>query len=478
MPRQALGLAALRIEVIGHAKEQAAAQTLFPLLRLDAVEPFLRELLPELADRVDGLAAPPARALRRYVLPPLASTAILAGVGAAAIGSPWLLLLAPLGAVYGALGFRAAGWRLEGGRLAVRSRRLARSTVLAPAAGREFHELDQTALQRRARLADVAVAFGKGTPARIRHLDADDARGLWAAIGPRWGAVPDVRRAAPPYRRRMTTSTLNADAELKARHRKMWASGNYPSMVETFLTPLGPRLAEACRVGAGTRVLDVAAGTGNAAIPAALAGAHVTASDLTPELLDAGRARAEAAGAELEWVQADAEHLPFEDASFDIVMSAIGVMFAPHHQLAADELVRVCRPGGTIGLLSWTPEGMIGALFRTMGPFAPPPPPGAQPPPLWGGEPHVRELLGDRVSLDRVERGVLDVTAFEHARDYGEHFKARYGPTIAAQNNARNTGREAEFVAALDAFCDEWNRAESGPARFEMEYLLTVGTRR
>ena len=482
VPRQALGLAALRIEVIGHAKEQAAAQTLFPLLRLDAVEPFLRELLPELADRLDGLAAPP----RARPAPLRAAAARVdrdrSPASARSRSGARGRCCSPRSAPSTARSASAppAGG-CEGGRLAIRSRRLARSTVLAPAAGREFHELDQTALQRRARLADVAVVFGKGTPARIRHLDADDARGLWAAIGPRWGAVPDVRRPAPPYRRGMTTSTLNADAELKARHRKMWASGNYPSMVETFLTPLGPRLAEACRVGAGgdgVRVLDVAAGTGNAAIPAALAGAHVTASDLTPELLDAGRARAEAAGAELEWVQADAEHLPFEDASFDIVMSAIGVMFAPHHQLAADELVRVCRPGGTIGLLSWTPEGMIGALFRTMGPFAPPPPPGAQPPPLWGGEPHVRELLGDRVSLDRVERDVLEVTAFEHAHDYGEHFKARYGPTIAAQNNARNTGREDEFVAALDAFCDEWNRAESGPARFEMEYLLTVGTRR
>ena len=144
-------------------------------------------------------------------------------------------------------------------------------------------------------------------------------------------------------------------------------------------------------------MLDVAAGTGNASIPAALAGAHVTASDLTPELLEAGRARAEAAGAELEWVEADAERLPFEDESFDVVMSAIGVMFAPHHQLAADELVRVCKPGGTIGLLSWTPEGMIGGLFRTIGPFAPPPPPGAQPPPLWGSEAHLGELLGNRV---------------------------------------------------------------------------------
>src|SRR5687767_12599682 len=229
------------------------------------------------------------------------------------------------------------------------------------------------------------------------------------------------------------------DSELKARHRKMWASGDYPQMVETFLLPLGPVLVEACGIGPGKRVLDVAAGTGNASIPAAQAGADVIASDLTPELLEAGKARAEAAGVELDWQVADAENLPFDDASFDVVMSSIGAMFAPHHQDVADELVRVCKPGGTIGLLSWTPEGMIGALFRTMGPFAPPPPPGAQPPPLWGGEAHVRELLGDRVELDRVERDVLDVIAFERAHDYAAHFKARYGPSIAAQNNARNT---------------------------------------
>jgi SAM-dependent methyltransferase len=279
----------------------------------------------------------------------------------------------------------------------------------------------------------------------------------------------------------MSNTILNADAELKARHRKMWASGDYPTMVETFLTPLGPRLAEACRVGAGgggLRVLDVGAGTGNASIPAALAGAHVTASDLTPELLEAGRARAAAAGAELEWVEADAERLPFDDESFDVVMSSIGVMFAPHHQLAADELVRVCRPGGTIGLLSWTPEGMIGALFRTIGPFAPPPPPGAQPPPLWGSESHLGALLGDRVEPATAGRDVLDVTAFERPHGYAEHFKAYYGPTIAAQNHARANGRELEFEAALDAFCDDWNRGGESGARFEMEYLLTVSTRR
>ncbi len=156
------------------------------------------------------------------------------------------------------------------------------------------------------------------------------------------------------------------------------------------------------------RVLDVAAGTGNASLPAAKAGAEVTASDLTPELLQAGRARAESEGLTLEWAEADAENLPFEDESFDVVMSSIGAMFAPHHQEVADELVRVCRPGGTIGLLSWTPEGMIGALFRAMGPFAPPPPPGAQPPPLWGSEEHVPSCSATASSSARCERDVLD----------------------------------------------------------------------
>ena len=267
------------------------------------------------------------------------------------------------------------------------------------------------------------------------------------------------------------------DSEIKARHRAIWASGDYPSMVETFLLPLGPRLVEASGIGAGARVLDVAAGTGNASLPAARRGADVTASDLTPELLEAGQQRAAAAGLELEIVEADAEALPFEDGSYDIVISAIGAMFAPRHQNTADELVRVCRPGGTIGLLSWTPEGMIGALFRLMGPYMPPPPPGAQPPPLWGSEAHVRQLLGDRVEFHRLDRGVLDVTAFERPRDYGEHFKARYGPTIAARANAVRNGREAEFDAALDAFCEEWNRGTPDRARFEMQYLVAVGTR-
>jgi SAM-dependent methyltransferase len=267
------------------------------------------------------------------------------------------------------------------------------------------------------------------------------------------------------------------DSDLKTRHRAMWASGDYPSMVETFLLPLGPRLVEACGIGPDMEVLDVAAGTGNASIPAAQRGARVTASDLTPELFDAGRARAEAEGVELEWVEADAENLPFDGESFDVVMSSIGAMFAPHHQEVADELVRVCRPGGTIGMLNWTPEGMIGQLFKTMGPFAPPPPPGAQPPPLWGSEDHVRELFGDRVELHTLERDMLEITAFGKPREYGEHFKERYGPTIVARANASRDGREGDLDEALDRFSDEWNLGTPEDARFEQEYLIVVGTR-
>ncbi len=275
----------------------------------------------------------------------------------------------------------------------------------------------------------------------------------------------------------MTTVDV-ADTALKARHRSMWGTGDYPRMVETWLLPLGPALVEAADVQPGTRVLDVAAGTGNASVPAAQRGARVTASDLTPELLAAGQRRPEAQGLDLEWVEADAEHLPFEDGAYDVVLSAIGVMFAPHHQQAADELVRVCRPGGTIAVLSWTPEGMIGDLFRTMKPFAPPPPPGAQPPPLWGSEEHVQGLLGERVQLTTLRRELLEVTAFRRPRDVAEHFRSYYGPAIATRANAAKDGRERDLDEAIDALCARWDRGTADAARFEVEYLVTVGTRR
>ena len=274
------------------------------------------------------------------------------------------------------------------------------------------------------------------------------------------------------------TEQLTADGDLKARHRTMWSNGNYPRMVDTFLLPVGQRLVAGAGIAAGARVLDVAAGTGNASVPAAQRGARVTASDLTPDLLAAGSRRPDVQGLDIEWVEADAEHLPFEDGSYDVVMSAIGVMFAPHHQVAADELVRVCKPGGTVALLSWTPEGMLGELFRTMAPFAAPPPPGAQPPPLWGSEAHLSTLFGDRVDFATLQRETLEITAFTRARDYGEHFQAYYGPTIAVRANAAKDGRERDFDAALDRFCDTWDRGTPGQARFEMEYLVAVGTRR
>ena len=267
------------------------------------------------------------------------------------------------------------------------------------------------------------------------------------------------------------------DSDLKTRHRAMWASGDYPSMVDTFLTPLGPRLAEACATGPGQHVLDVAAGTGNASIPAARRGAHVTASDLTPELLEAGSRRPDAAGLDLTWTPGDAEALPYDDASFDVVMSAIGVMFAPHHQTAADELVRVCRPGGTVGVLSWTPAGMIGQLFATMKPFAPPPPPGASSPPLWGSEEHLAELFGDRVETHTSRRETLEVTAFARPRDFADHFRSNYGPTITTRAFAAGNGQADDLDAALDEFCERFDIGGDGGARFELEYLLSVGTR-
>ena len=143
----------------------------------------------------------------------------------------------------------------------------------------------------------------------------------------------------------------------------MWAMGDYPTLASDLIAELGSALVAACGIAPGDRVLDVAAGSGNASIPAARLGARVVASDLTPELLESGRLTARGLGANIEWREADAEALPFETAEFDHVISCVGVMFAPHHQLSADELVRVCRPGGTIGLISWTPEGFIGQMF-------------------------------------------------------------------------------------------------------------------
>jgi ubiquinone/menaquinone biosynthesis C-methylase UbiE len=264
-----------------------------------------------------------------------------------------------------------------------------------------------------------------------------------------------------------TTEAAEADRALKAKHRAMWALGNYPVMASDLISDLGKILVQACAVGPGDRVLDVAAGSGNVAIPAALTGASVIASDLTPELFEAGRRQASEQGAELEWREADAEALPFADNEFDKVISCVGVMFAPHHQPAADELVRVCRPGGMIGLISWTPEGFIGRLFATMRPYVVPPPPGVQPPPLWGNEEHVRSLFAERITDLDARRQMLRVELFHKPEDFRDFYKTNFGPTIAAYKNVAD---DPEQVAALDR--DLVDLARDGVEQWE--YLLVT----
>lgn len=269
------------------------------------------------------------------------------------------------------------------------------------------------------------------------------------------------------------------DRELKAKHRALWASGDYPAVAAELIPELGPELIRAAGVAPRDRVLDVAAGSGNASIPAAEAGGIVTASDLTPELFDAGRRIAAQRGVDLEWIEADAEALPFADNGFDTVMSCVGVMFAPHHQAAADELVRVVRPSGRIALINWTPEGFIGNLFKTMKPYAPPPTPGASPAPLWGSEDHVRELFGDRVTDLTMERRTVLLDYCTEPPEFREYWKRNYGPTIAAY---KYNADAPETVEALDRdfleFLRSWNRGEDQRAVWEAEYLLVTATKR
>ncbi|HWS39583.1 MAG TPA: methyltransferase domain-containing protein [Actinoplanes sp.] len=260
-------------------------------------------------------------------------------------------------------------------------------------------------------------------------------------------------------------------ATVKDKHRAMWASGDYPAIAAEVVSPLGPILVKAAGIGPGQSILDVATGTGNAAIPAARAGATVTASDLTPDLLAAGSAMEPG----LTWVEADAENLPFDTASYDTVISCIGVMFAPFHTAAAGEILRVCRPGGTIGLLNWTPDGFVGQMFKTMKPYAAPPPEGAQPPPLWGDPAHLQALLGSGVTGITAERHDLRVDRFTDAAEFRDYFKANYGPTIAVY---RNIAGDPERTAALDAaLLDLGARFDLGDGVMNWEYLLWTASR-
>jgi ubiquinone/menaquinone biosynthesis C-methylase UbiE len=274
----------------------------------------------------------------------------------------------------------------------------------------------------------------------------------------------------------MTSPATLRDQELKAAERAMWALGDYHRFAKQTVWGWGPELVAACAISPGQRVLDVATGTGNVAIRAAEAGARVVASDLTPENFDAGRREAATVGVELEWVEADAEALPFADGAFDVVTSSAGAIFAPNHQAVADELLRVCRPGGTIGMINFTPEGLAGEFFGIFGRYAPPPPQGALAPVLWGSEDHVRELFGDRVAS-------LDMTRKEYVErstggpdEYVEFFKETFGPAIALY---AFLGDQPDRAAAFDREFREFaTRANQGApeseAEYHYEYLLVV----
>lgn len=262
------------------------------------------------------------------------------------------------------------------------------------------------------------------------------------------------------------------DGGHKAAERALWALGDYHAFAKHTVWGLGPKLVEACGIGPGQRVLDVAAGTGNVAIRAAEAGAHVVASDLTPENFEAGRREARERGVELEWVEADAQALPFGDGEFDVVTSSLGAIFAPDHRAVADELLRVCRPGGTIGLLSWTPEGFVGRLFATMKPFAPAPPPGASPAPLWGSEDHLRTLFGDGVRELRAQRRTTSFAVSDSPEAFREWWKQNYGPTIGVYR-----GLDADRAAELDAAFLRMLEETRSDGAWEAEFLLVTAIR-
>ena len=283
--------------------------------------------------------------------------------------------------------------------------------------------------------------------------------------------VGEVAAARAAYGRAMRTEETT---QAKAAARAMWALGDYHRFATQLVWEVGPVVVEAAGIGPGMRVLDVAAGTGNAAVRAAQAGAEVVASDLTPESLAAGRAAAAARGIELEWVEADAEALPFDDDAFDAVTSVFGAMFAPDHRAVARELLRVCRPGGTIALASFTPDGAGGDFFATLGRHAPPP--DGQPPLLWGTEEHVRELLGDAVAELRCERRRYIERVAGGPADYAAFFGETFGPLIGLRAMLAD---DPERLAALDrdflAFARRANTGPpAGPVAYPYDYLLAV----
>ena len=270
-------------------------------------------------------------------------------------------------------------------------------------------------------------------------------------------------------------TTASTDlAAVKRRQQATWGSGDY-AVIGTTLSITGELLCEAVDLRAGQRVLDVAAGNGNATLAAARRWADVTSTDYVAALLEDGRAKAEAERLSVTFQKADAEDLPFADHSFDVVLSVFGVMFTPNQEQAARELLRVCRPGGTIGLASWTPEGFIGQVFRTIGKYVPPPA-GVKSPALWGSEQRLRELFGDGISELKVEKRFF-VFRYRSAEHWLEVFRTYYGPMLKAFA-ALDAAGQAGLAEDLTELLQRFNQGGSDTLAVPSEYLEVAATRR
>jgi SAM-dependent methyltransferase len=263
-------------------------------------------------------------------------------------------------------------------------------------------------------------------------------------------------------------------AAIKTKQQATWASGNF-AVIGTTLQIVGETLAEAVDVCAGERVLDIAAGNGNATLAAARRFAEVTSTDYVPALLDQGAVRAKAEGLAVVFQTADAEALPFADASFDVALSTFGAMFTPQHARTAGEMLRVVRAGGRIGLANWTPEGFIGQLFKVIGAHLPPPA-GLQSPALWGTEPHLVELFGPQAASIRCERRKFNFR-YSSAAHWLEVFRTYYGPTHKAFAALDAAGQEA-LAADITALLDRMNIAGAKSLVVPGEYLEVVIVKR
>ncbi|HET6691137.1 MAG TPA: class I SAM-dependent methyltransferase [Miltoncostaeaceae bacterium] len=275
----------------------------------------------------------------------------------------------------------------------------------------------------------------------------------------------------------MTTDTHTGTPTMADKLRATWDAGDYAEVAERLVLPLGPVAVEAADIGAGDEVLDVAAGTGNASIPAAATGARVTGLDIAPGLLATARARAAEAGVTATFVEGDAEDLPFPDASFDVVTSTLGIQFAPHHERTAAELARVLRPGGRMALCNWTPEGYIGRFFAALSPYMPAPPAGVSPPPRWGDATHVSALFaGTGVTLAFARRTV-DFRD-RSPESFIDFMATCYGPLVKAREMLSADGRWDDLRADLIAVSVAMDEGTEGAFRVPSEYLVVTGRKR